>query len=579
MDSKRLFIVGILFLAALTTCQKDPVSNPVVSIEIHPKSGRTTHTFEFDISKSSSSSYKSLKLFSRWDWDGDGSWDTPYSHYLHYQHRYYQPGTYQTRVEMTNVDGLSTIDTILIAVEQGYSSPHGFLDITPVSGNILTEFLLDASRSYDDEDSAWTLQYRWDFESDDEWDTKWLDTPRITHVYPEPGFYKARVAVRDPGLRFSGLEKEIIVSLYDHNMVADFTWFPDSVVDLTDIRFDASASHDPAHPDNPLQYRWDFESDYMWDTEWLDEPVTFHAFRYLRDYRVHLEIRNSYGLINDTVKKIRVFHKNRLPRAHFVSSALGGHVGTQFRFETYGIRDTESSPTSMITQWDFDGDGIWDTEPAQGVMEVFHTFDQPGTYEVTLLVQDPGGLQDTYSRPIYIGTGSGETSILFDTRGSYREYYGTAKIGDQWWMARNLCVKDTFKFCQYFYDRNWWNYYDYGHLYLHEYLRNICPPGWHLPSKDEWQELFDQFDEETRFDDLMPGGSSGFNTVFGGMLDRSGAGYTGKDQYGYYWSSTTPLDPHSTSVWIITFDLMNKRILKGYKSQEMSAYSVRCVKD
>ena len=223
----------------------------------------------------------------------------------------------------------------------------------------------------------------------------------------------------------------------------------------------------------------------------------------------------------------------------------------------------------------------------------------------------------TFWRFTHKGTSKykGEYGTLTDKRDGHT--YKTVQIGEQIWMAENLNydyqTEITHSMC---YEDKQENCDAYGRLYtfaaavdsaglfgdgclgcgglkpneagnLKESSRGVCPEGWHLPSKGEWEQLF---------------------TIVGGNVNAAKvlktANETGTDEYGFnayipgtyaegfgfgnspgiidaeYWTSTpTPVqtyyDPDFRSTYL-RFSSGNT----GFHSDDLGfAIAVRCVKD
>ena len=192
--------------------------------------------------------------------------------------------------------------------------------------------------------------------------------------------------------------------------------------------------------------------------------------------------------------------------------------------------------------------------------------------------------------------------------------YKTIRIADQIWMAENLKVthyrngdaiptvqSDTYwnrseTGAYTFYDNNESNVDTYGCLYNWFAVndpKNIAPVGWHVPTDDEWQELVDYLggssvaagkirEAGTAYQDRDATNESGFTALPGGYRDDNGDyRYMGSSSGYYFWSSTE-IEPGTDS------DHARYRILEYYKLvarvpsriySKRYFFSVRCIKD
>lgn len=130
-------------------------------------------------------------------------------------------------------------------------------------------------------------------------------------------------------------------------------------------------------------------------------------------------------------------------------------------------------------------------------------------------------------------------------KGAYKDprdgkEYKTVIIGTQTWLAENLAYKPS-SGNFWAYDNNLDNIIKYGYLYDWETAKKVAPVGWHLPSKEEWDELYKYLGGSSKlvYEKLIPNGTSGFMTLFGGIylglpIDKF---YSIGDII-YFWSST-----------------------------------------
>jgi uncharacterized protein (TIGR02145 family) len=156
--------------------------------------------------------------------------------------------------------------------------------------------------------------------------------------------------------------------------------------------------------------------------------------------------------------------------------------------------------------------------------------------------------------------------------------YRTVKIGNQVWMAENLNYKINDSWC---YDNDKANGKKYGRLYTWDAAKVACPSGWHVPSRQEWDELVTEV-----------GGK-----VIAGKKLKSINGWNGTDDYdfsalpgGYryndgsfgnagdlgYWWTTTEGSSDDAYYWHMYDNNDNVNEDSNLKS---FGFSVRCIKD
>ncbi|HSH16592.1 MAG TPA: Ig-like domain-containing protein, partial [Verrucomicrobiae bacterium] len=92
--------------------------------------------------------------------------------------------------------------------------------------------------------------------------------------------------------------------------VAAFTWTPPQPTTLSEISFDASGSSDDQDSVAVLNYRWDWESDGVWDTGFTNSPVAMKQFYLAGTKRVRLEVKDRFGEVNQVEHEVSVTHEN-----------------------------------------------------------------------------------------------------------------------------------------------------------------------------------------------------------------------------------------------------------------------------
>jgi len=153
----------------------------------------------------------------------------------------------------------------------------------------------------------------------------------------------------------------------------------------TSITFDASASFDPDGDD--LQFRWDFDHDGTWDTDW--SVISTANYTWSDDWSgtCKVEVSDGQSVSSDTAD---VEIMNSPPVVN------SGADQTVYRNDLITVSGTWTDPAEALDNsyawaWDLDGSIINGTSGYGDVIVQTISFSEEGLYNLTFLVEDKDG--------------------------------------------------------------------------------------------------------------------------------------------------------------------------------------------
>lgn len=156
--------------------------------------------------------------------------------------------------------------------------------------------------------------------------------------------------------------------------------------------------------------------------------------------------------------------------------------------------------------------------------------------------------------------------------------YNAVEINGQVWLAENLRFKGVEYHAP---DGDEDNIIEYGCLYTWDNAMKACPEGWHLPSKEEYDNLLEYSgsDKSDQFKTLAALGWGGDNSLGFRVLP---AGQWWKGNYYFFginasvWSST---ERKENSIFRAYRLNVSESIICTDYIREATGLSVRCIKD
>ncbi len=314
------------------------------------------------------------RLYYKWDFDGDGVID---SQSESPSFKFTSRGTYTVNLSVSDPFGANDTDSVDITVNE----PPVAVLMGDVSGFVDEELSFDGLSSYDEDGDELTFQ--WDFESDGEIDE---EGPEVTHIYESPGEYIVVLWVQDGRGGTASDEADLIIEIHNLGPVAEAG--EDMLANIgEELAFDASASYDPDddidgngvidgdETDN-LTYSWK-----MGDERTEKGKIPTHEYDEAGEYEVTLTVTDSSGAMDNDTLLVLI---NTPPEAVITL------VNTEDIYEgdivtLTAAASTDADEDGLSYSWDL-GDGM-----DAGTEQVEHVYDTPGTYEITLTVDDDRG--------------------------------------------------------------------------------------------------------------------------------------------------------------------------------------------
>jgi uncharacterized protein (TIGR02145 family) len=169
-------------------------------------------------------------------------------------------------------------------------------------------------------------------------------------------------------------------------------------------------------------------------------------------------------------------------------------------------------------------------------------------------------------------------NAVYFTDSRNNQKYRAVKIGGKTWMAENLNHQtESGSWC---YENNSSNCNKYGRLYDWNTARSVCPSGWHLPSRQEWNDLVGDENVAGKALKSVTGWASnsngidgyGFSALPGGI--RGPRGFLGDGMFGTWWTATEYDDDNA---YVRGMGDDEDKVAEDNVIKEGAGLSVRCV--
>lgn len=257
---------------------------------------------------------------------------------------------------------------------------------SPEAGELPLVVTFDASASNDPDGEI--IAYEWDLDGDGRFDDG--EGEVVEYTYTQEGEFEVTLQVTDNNGEVDTATLTIEAGSVGGLRAVITSTVPQGQDYILDEEYSFSGDNSEIREGKISSYAWDFG-----DGSEVSGRNVSHTYEKEGDYEIVLTVTDAQGNKDTDTLEISVIDEGSPPRANIDSdpAASGGTVTGMVPFTVEFDGGVSSDPDNDIVEyeWDFDEDGI--TDETGNITE--YTFEEVGTFEVSLLVTDSAGNSDS----------------------------------------------------------------------------------------------------------------------------------------------------------------------------------------
>lgn len=353
---------------------------PVAAFTMTPSRGPAPLRVVLD----ASDSYANQGLIQRYEWAVD-EMNAGAGKVLTYT--FEQAGQPVVSLTVVDSDGRKAVTKRIVSVT-GNRPPVADFTLTPTVGRKPLTVSVNAGESYDLDDAI--MEYEWNFG-----DGKTLSGEvSASHTYEAEGEYPVTLRIKDTKGQTGSRTRTVQVT--EDNLP------PEVRLSISPSRGKAPLSvymnaRDSEDTDGAItEFLWDFGDGASQTSAY---GFIQHTYTQSGQYSLILTVKDDQGLTADATEIVNVLSESvssKPPTAVFTLSPDKGTAPLTVQMDARNSYDTDGS----IAEYIFTISGEEAITTTIGIAE--HSFDEPGTYTVSLLVKDNDGLTGTHNRTIMV---------------------------------------------------------------------------------------------------------------------------------------------------------------------------------